>query len=194
MRSFPVGLIFFISLISLSMGVSGEQHTNGGQPAPMDPRDPFIISDLGAPGVIQYWASPGPDVTVVYDEWEIFLFGDIGDQYMVNINGVPFEKGNLTRSYLNLTFDASGIQTGNVHVRIGNNTWTFSNLIIKHEEWYGADGDPAGSTSAKYFTSDLNKAQRNGAIGATIITGATALGVFYAMAWNHNRKGAELDE
>lgn len=175
------------------MGVSGTTNTNGGQPAPMDSRDPFIISDLGAPGVIQYWASPGPDVTVVYDEWEIFLFGDIGNHFSVSINGVPFENGNLTRPYLNLSFDASGIQSGNVFVRIGNETWTFSNLIIKHEEWYGEEG-ASGSVSGKYFNSDLNKAQRNGAIGATIITGATALGVFYAMAWNHNRKGAELDE
>jgi hypothetical protein len=188
MKTYPFAVLLLLFIVSMSSGAWGEGE-GGPQSDPLDtPQDPFIITSLSG-AKPYYWADPGHGYTVIYEDWQVYLFGEPGDNYTVKINGIEAFNGTLGGSWANLSFDASELTTATVKVTIGDNrTWTIPGLTIAHTEYTGGGGGGGGKVG-EYFQADLDKQQRNGAIGATLLSIVVFIGAWFVVAWEHNRKG-----
>lgn len=190
MKIIPIALILVLTISCLmSMGAQGKTGDGGPSRASMDPpKAPFILSNL--PGAKpHFWADPDHSFTVVYDRWQIFLFGKPNDNFTVRINGVEAFNGTLTGSWMNLSFNAQDLASATVKIAVGNSTWTISGLAISHSPYNGGGEIGGGSSTGKYFEQDLKNEQRNGAIGATILAIIGWVAMWFVVQWEHNRRG-----
>lgn len=186
-------IVLMMIIFSISQS-SGAQGTGEGGPTegpldtlPEESQAPFILTSL--PGVKpMYWADTETPYTVIYDQWEIFLFGMEGQAFQILVNGILTHNDTLAGSWKNISFDASRIDNANINIRIGNESYTFQGLAIAHTEWVGGGGGPA-APQGQYFDTDLKKSQRNGAIGATALAIVGWIGMWFVVVWEHNRKG-----
>lgn len=144
---------------------------------PRDPIPPVLLSWIPGNSVLSFFARPGTFPAVVYDRWEFILFGDEGTSYAVRINGKWIINGTLPGGWENVTWDARGINSALVEVRIGNRSYTWSRLIVKHQDigWTPPELGGSGGFTAQ----DLQKARSKAVISILITGGALSAPIVY---------------
>ena len=158
-----MSVIMLVLIISWSIGANGQ----GVEPkTSMD--TPIILSENPNNSILRLWTSPGSGTVVLYDHWNLILFGDVNESYQVKINNAETFNGSLVREVQNFTFDASGLSTASVSIEIGNRSYQYQNIQINHQGIdYGGPGSGGGS-NLKYSGADLSKAQLKTASGVII--------------------------
>lgn len=173
MKTLPLltAMCLLILIISISKGVTPFPGEVEGV-TPLDQGSgtlsPLILSENANNKVLRLYTIPSPGITVLYDQWEILLFGNVNDTYKVKINGVERFNGSMVREVVNLTFDASALNSAGVVIKIGNISWKWDAILINHQE-IGIDGIEALQERVKYTESDISKARLKGA-GAVLLT------------------------
>lgn len=147
-----------------------------------------VILSRGPDLILAFYARPGHSVTVVYDQWDVVIYGDPGDKYTVIINNITVDKGNLTRSYQNVTYNAGSIDRAWVRVHVGNRSYYWPLLIVKHREigYTPAELAPPGGI---YGLSDIRIAQLKGAAGVLIMSLALIPAVWWSVKEWRLRQG-----
>ena len=165
--------LLVISIIGLGMlfvlSSSGAEVPRGGPLSPEvnPPHSPHILTQNRANKVLNLWAEPGSEVVVVYDQWQILIYGNDSDPYSVEINGRERINSTLEGQYTNLSWDASRISQAVVKVKVANRSYTFGNLIINHQA-VGFDDEFMNPEKEQFTVSDLNKARLKAAAGVVI--------------------------
>ncbi len=169
LTSLAVYLILLILITSiyafLSSGVVG---LGGSTSVPED--SPIILSENNANHILRLWAPPSTSTVVLYDQWDIRMFGNVNDTYKVKINDAEMFNGSLTQEHLNLSFDASRLGNAHVTVMIGNRSYRWVNIAINHQEiGYNGPGGSGGS-NLKFTSADISRAQLKASVGVAIAT------------------------
>ena len=178
--------MFAIIILFSSSGAVG----SGGPSSPEEtPFKPLILSESPNKSILKLWGDPGNDTIILYDSWEILVFGSINDSCKIKINDFEAFNGSLEGNVLNLSFDASTISTASVRVDINGSVYLWKNIIINHQgiDYTGAGG---GSRSNLKFTeSDLNNARLKSAGGVVVATLVTIPIVWKGVRLWRNKQG-----
>ena len=190
MRTTPIiSIVIVLSLtIILSSCSAGDPPDHGGRGDPAVPHSPFILSENRDNKILRLWSTPGTDVSVVYDQWEIYLFGRINETYRVLINSREIFNGTMESNFTALQFNAKDYFNVKVRVDIGNRSYHWGNLIINHQEiaWGGAGG---GGTGGKYTDDDISWARFVSGLGVLIASIVCMPLVWLGVKWYRNRQG-----
>lgn len=150
-----ITLILTLIVILWSIGANGQ----GAEiEEPVDTQ-PLILSKNPNNDILRLWASPGSGTVVLYDHWNLYLFGSVNESYKVQINGAERFNGTLAQEFDNFTFDASSLSNVIVSIEIGNRSYTFSNIVVNHQGInYGGPGSSSGS-NFKFSQADLDSSR-----------------------------------
>jgi hypothetical protein len=185
--------LLVISIIGLGMlfvlSSSGAEVPRGGPLSPeVPPPSPFILTENEANKVLRLWAPPDDSVSVVYDQWNIYIVGSPNETYTVEINKVERFNGTLTGEYINYTFDASRINNAHVVMKIGNRSYSWANMVINHQA-VGFDDSFLHGEEEQYTSSDLNRARFKGAVAVVISSVITIPIVWWGVRTWRNKQG-----
>lgn len=199
--SFPIliCILIILSMSTVSMtvpgGVAGVEavdpfltsitpNSTGANATP--PHFPMILS-RGPDAILSFYAVPSHTPQVLYDQWDIILFGTPGEPFLLKINNVTTSTGNLSRYYVNVSYDASRIDRATVYAHVGNISYSWAILIVKHKQ-IGYTPSELSISGNKYGISDLRLAQLKGAAGVLIMSLLMIPAVWWAVKeWRHRQ-------
>ncbi len=162
-------LIIVVFVSSSGVGLEGGLSTSEDTP--------LILSENNANHILRLWAPPSSSTVVLYDQWDVWIFGSVNDTYEVKINDVETFNGSLTQEHINLSYDASRLSYAHVSISIGNKTYQWVNIAINHQE-IGYNGPGSGGASLFKFTqSDINRSNLKTAF---IVTVYAVISIFVA--------------
>jgi len=186
----PITSIILLACTTVFLSMGADGISDGGQPAPIDPIHPapVILSERDGSN-LNLWTTPGDIPAIVYDQWNIFLYGDPCDPYTILINHQEIFSGNLTRSYVNLTYDATGIDRARFTVMISNRTYDIFPLIVIHHDVGYTGIDEEDGSGGGYGNWDLRVAQFKASLGATILAVVSVYITRRILEYNRTRQG-----
>lgn len=185
MRALPtIALITIILFLSLGFVPNGE----GREQNPRDHHPPVILSENAYNKVLRLSSPPSPSVSILYDQWEIILFGEVNSTYTVKINAVERFNGTFDHEYQNLSFDASPLYSARVVVRIGNKTYQWTQIIVQHDEIY-FEGPNLQDGAKKFTTADITKARLRTGFGVILTSLITIPFIWRAVKSWRKRQG-----
>ena len=185
-------VMLLITLISLSLAIltgmsTGADGSGVFTSSPVD-SEPLILSENQNNKVLRLWSPPSLTTSVLYDEWEIYLFGEVNETYKVKINGFEAFNGSLDREFVNLSYDASALDRAVVLIEIGNRSYSWSDVFINHQS-IGYEGPGVSEKILKYSVSDLNWARLKSAFGVVVASVLTIPFVWKGVRLWRNRQG-----
>ena len=167
-----IRLALMIFLLSIGASLLVPSYTWGGIAEPNTPIDtppmsPILLTENADNKVLRFWAPPGDPVNIVYDIWTFFIFGNVSDTVIIKISGNLIYNGSLENNILNVSYDASLLNSCDIFIRIGNNTFSWTLVIVNHNAFDYQDWmveDPKGS----FTIAQMNTAKFRASLGATI--------------------------
>lgn len=150
---------------------------------------PVILSENPTNGILRLWAPSSTSTVVLYDEWEIIVFGKVNDTCKVKINDFEAFNGSLIHEVVNISFDASAMSKATVQIEIGNRTYRWRDIAINHQGInYGGPGS-GGSSNLKFSESDISLARLKSAFGVVVASLFTIPFVWKGVRIWRNRQG-----
>lgn len=106
----------------------------------------------------------------------------------MKINAVERFNGTLVSSVVNLSFDATRLNTAQVEIQIGNRSYHWSNIIINHQS-IGLDGLDLFDEEKAYTKTELNRASILSALGVVIASILTIPVIWKGVKIWRNKQG-----
>jgi len=183
-------VMMFITIIAFvcSSGVNGlEEGAETSEDSLL--LSPVILSENPTNSILRLWAPPSTSTVVLYDQWEILIFGEINDTCKVKINDYEAFNSSITREVVNISFDASAISKATVLIEIGNRSYRWVNVVVNHQGIdYGGPGSEGGS-NLKFSESDISLARLKSAFGVVVASLFTIPFVWKGVRIWRNRQG-----
>ncbi len=150
---------------------------------------PVILSENPTNGILRLWSPSSTSTVVLYDDWEILVFGEVNETCRIKINDYEAFNGSLSHEVVNISFDASAISKATVLIEIGNRTYRWRDIVINHQGIdYGGPGSGSGS-NLKFSESDISIARLKSAFGVVLASLFTIPFVWKGVRIWRNRQG-----
>jgi len=150
------------------------------------PGDPIILSENPDNKVLRLWVPPGDEISVLYDQWQIIISGNISEYYKIVIGGVVVFNGSMEETIQNFSYNANNLNLVSVSIDIGNRSYEFPNLIVNHQS-IGYDGPGFEGEKSKYTQTDINVASLRSAFGV-VVTSLISIPVVWFLVKTWKRK------
>jgi hypothetical protein len=190
-------VLFLITIIFISFPVAGGPGGDPGEEegaftvsnpgSPAHP-DPVILSKHDQQMGIKLWTGPTDINSIVFDNWVIGLYGDVGDFYNMKINGIETFIGSLNKSYVQLSYDASALTIARITIQIGNRSYLFNNTIVQHNALTWEEED-INKKPGGYSKVDIDQATLKGAFGVLLMSFASIWFSHALMKSYHSKRG-----
>jgi hypothetical protein len=168
-NTLPIVTLVLLAVVLISFPSKGASFPGEGVDASLVgyTQPTFILTENANNKVLRLWSIPSQDISVLYDQWNIIIQGNLNDTYKVKINAIERYNGTMEHRSINLTFDASRINTARVTVQINNRTYLFDKIIVNHQ-FIGVEGVDMFGEEKSFTKSDINRASLRSAFGVVL--------------------------